>query len=313
MCLGDIDGDGKNDLIVGSNNGNLYAWHLDGTPLTYWPVTLTGGCNVSPALADLDDDMVPEVIVTTSDNKLYVIEGNGTTWPPPYPLIGPSAFQAPAVADIDNDWISEIVVGCGDSVYAYNSEDGSLVTGWPVATGGAVNAVALAEIDGDGALEAIIGSTDYQVWCWDLGPGSYNRYMIPWPYEGKNSRNRRIYTQEAEQVIIFDLIPFQTKVPRGGTLDFQIRYFNSSVQQETADIHINGFLPGQINPIYQQYGALSFQPGLTVRNYSLTVPPIAPIAEEYRIEVELYYPEGGDLSFSQWMGFDVLKQMTDIP
>jgi hypothetical protein len=32
-AVGDIDGDGAPEIVVGSNTSKLYAWHANGTPL----------------------------------------------------------------------------------------------------------------------------------------------------------------------------------------------------------------------------------------------------------------------------------------
>lgn len=51
-------------------------------------------------------------------------------------------------------------------VYAWHA-DGSMVKGWPQATGGAMNSTpAVADLDGDGRLEVVVGSGDSKVYAW---------------------------------------------------------------------------------------------------------------------------------------------------
>ena len=74
-AIGDIDGDGRPEAVVGmgdfwhgSDSNKVYAWHLDdGSRLRGWPVTAGVSTAPSPALGDLTGDRVPEVVVTSDD------------------------------------------------------------------------------------------------------------------------------------------------------------------------------------------------------------------------------------------------------
>jgi hypothetical protein len=81
-ALGDIDGDGDIEVVVGSHGGKVYAWHHDGSDVTGWPKTT--GSDVysdvysSPALGDIDGDGDIEVVVGSDDNKVYIWDCFGT-------------------------------------------------------------------------------------------------------------------------------------------------------------------------------------------------------------------------------------------
>ena len=62
-ALGDLDGDGHLEVVVGSDDGKVYAWHHDGTPVAGWPQTTGDVVDSSPALGDLDGDGHLEVVV----------------------------------------------------------------------------------------------------------------------------------------------------------------------------------------------------------------------------------------------------------
>lgn len=72
--VADVDGDGADDIIFASCDGNTYALH-GGDYNVLW-ATSTGMGLVSPAaIGDVDGDGVPEVVIGSRDFRLYVIDG----------------------------------------------------------------------------------------------------------------------------------------------------------------------------------------------------------------------------------------------
>ena|GEM_PF-2823172 len=167
-AVADLDGDGLLEVIVGSDDHNIYAWHRDGTPVSGWPQTTGGAVFSSPAIVDLNDDGLLEVVVGSGDRKVYAWHGNGTPVPGwPQTTGGVITASSPVAADLDGDGLLEVIVGSTDTkVYVWQS-DGTLVTGWPKTTGGGVHSSpAVADLDGDGLLEVIVGSYDHNIYAW---------------------------------------------------------------------------------------------------------------------------------------------------
>ncbi len=190
-AVGDLDGDGDLEIVIGGLDRRLHAWHHDGTILAGWPIDRSRNywrdTISTPALADIDRDGLPEVIIGTNDYLipacpnpylLYAINGDGS-FLSGFPVI---TFQnitsSPAIGDIDGDGWLDIVVGTGNfnetcvwsewvfvpqgnKVHAWD-HTGNPLPGWPTTTAGNMTASpALGDLDGDGDLEVVAGCSDY--------------------------------------------------------------------------------------------------------------------------------------------------------
>ena len=74
--IADIDGDGVLDLVVSSNSvdGNIYAFHTDGSPVVGWPLRIKAFA--TPVIDDIDNDGMNEIIASEG-NTVYVWDTKG--------------------------------------------------------------------------------------------------------------------------------------------------------------------------------------------------------------------------------------------
>jgi PKD repeat protein len=166
-ALGDLDGDGDLEVVAGSYDRKVHAWHHDGAPVWAEPLSTGGQVESSPALGDLDGDGDLEIVVGSHDGKVYAWHHDGTpVWSPP-PSTGGWIDGSPALGDLDGDGNLEVVVGSWDmKVYAWH-HDGTPVWSQPLDTGGlVVSSPALGDLDADGDLEVVVGSYDTKVYAW---------------------------------------------------------------------------------------------------------------------------------------------------
>jgi len=119
-ALGDLDGDETLEVVVGSDDCNVHAWHGDGTPVAGWPRETGHFVQSSPGLGDLDGDGYLEIVVGSFDHNVYAWNRSGATiwdWPKE---TGSKVRSSPAIGDLDGDGAPEVVVGSQDhKVYAW--------------------------------------------------------------------------------------------------------------------------------------------------------------------------------------------------
>ncbi len=175
--VGDIDGDGALEIVVGSNSSRLYAWNADGSevldgdtnPATNGVYFVPIGTVISsPAIADIDRDNQREIIFGTSAGRVYVLR-NGAPLPGwSNVMAGGLMSSSPAVGDIIPGGGLEIAMACSnDSVYVLTST-GGISPGWPrhlelTPGNGRVNSPALAPLRkhlGDPSLCVVICGND---------------------------------------------------------------------------------------------------------------------------------------------------------
>lgn len=207
-AIGDIDGDGKNDVAVGTSGG-LYIYRSNGASWTYYP--LGAAVVSSPALADLDGDGKKDILFGCNNGKVFAVKYDGTAvagWENGILLHSDYGYpyqvqSSPAVADaidgtLDTTGKPEVVVGCDDGFLYVLYADGrqhvnsSSVTTGPVAavrccrpTGDDYSRVlsspTVDDIDKDGYADIIVGS-EGGMWHFTTQvtyDGSATKY--PWP------------------------------------------------------------------------------------------------------------------------------------
>jgi LruC domain-containing protein len=107
----DLDGDGDIEILIGSDDDRLWAWHHDGSMVSGWPQETGADLFSSPQIGDIDGDGNDDVIVGSDDAKVYAWHADGTAvdgWPKQAAL---SIKGTPATANLDTDAQQEVVVG----------------------------------------------------------------------------------------------------------------------------------------------------------------------------------------------------------
>lgn len=215
-AIGDIDRDGRNEVVVGagstftsSGRGGLYVLDYAGrrrcsfTPGDFNRNGKPDGVLSSPALADLDgnDGGKLEIAFGAWDGYVRVLNHDCTkVWEK---FVRDTIWSSPAIGDIDGNGSIEIVIGADSHREGapYNTKDGGILhvylangsgelPGFPVQIDETIySSPVLGDINGDKRLEIMVGTGT----CWSnaaCAPGGRVRpdagqYINAWDYRGR--------------------------------------------------------------------------------------------------------------------------------
>ncbi len=255
----DLNGDGKQELIVADANGLVHAFESTGGELKGWPVKeqliktpngkVRAGFLSSPAVADLLGNGHLDVIVGGAEGYVYAWGPNGKSlkgWPvhtsafkgpdPAHQHWESAIVDAPAVGELDGPAGGdanglEVVVGAADGkVYAFH-RDGSPASGFPVLLqdphqspeyAKILSSPALGDIDGDGHNEIVIGDGEsYGSTCRVYALRGDGSFEPGWPasLQGLQCSGIPIVGQGVPTSPVL--------VPHGGHLDVEVAGFTT--------------------------------------------------------------------------------------
>jgi hypothetical protein len=141
-ALGDLDGDGDLEIVIGCGNEfdtspsctSLYAWHGNGTNVSGFPMSPGNFTQpYSPILADYDGNgEVDILIVDQASFVIGMVENNGVR--DPSVSLKPAGFlyNPPLVDDVDNDGSLEVVAGSFDIYIWDTTTNANVARPWPM-------------------------------------------------------------------------------------------------------------------------------------------------------------------------------------
>ncbi|HKW14606.1 MAG TPA: C25 family cysteine peptidase [Candidatus Krumholzibacteria bacterium] len=160
-CLADIDGDGKNELIVGSQGDQLFAFNENGTSVPGFPYALTSDIAGSPAIGDIDNDGQLEIAVWEMNGNFRILRNNGVQQTFQFFQNGNFFGASPVLGNVTGDAKLEIFIAAKNGkLYGIDSV-GNFLTGFPVnynTTGQwTESSPIIADFDGDGSSDILVG------------------------------------------------------------------------------------------------------------------------------------------------------------
>ena len=187
-ALVDMDADGDMEIVFttqrGSNSGELFAIHHDGTDMEGFPVNIDEKMLVGPATGDLEGDGIIDIVLCTWEDNVYAIDNAGLT-KPGFPYTSTNRFNSPpTLVDIDNDGDLEILAGNDSGLLHVLHHDGSEMASFD--TGDDIRGgISVSDINDDGGFEILFTGYDDFLHIWDPVAG---QELQGWPIDlGTNS------------------------------------------------------------------------------------------------------------------------------
>jgi hypothetical protein len=185
-AAGDLDGDGRVDLVVGSFGSRLAWWRNkggrgreragEGGDVAFELADsalaiITRGSHTTPTLGDLDGDGDLDLLVGRASGYLTHFRNDGARTAPKFVLtadewagIRPGRRSAPHLNDLDGDGDLDLLVGTDDKGVALYRNDGTRTAPRFVPDSTfrmdvpPISSPAAGDLDGDGVAELIVGN-----------------------------------------------------------------------------------------------------------------------------------------------------------
>lgn len=170
-AVGDIDGNGVQDIVAGFPDGHVYAWRTDTGARWFDRYTGPGAVQASPGLVDYDGDGRLDVVYANTNGDIGVVDAHGQLlFSAKIGRGGPwsGAFATPSVTDLDRDGRLDVVVtGFDEYLHVWGPGlNPPERRGFPVhLQDTSWSSPAVGDIDGDGKDEIVVG------WDCDGAPG----------------------------------------------------------------------------------------------------------------------------------------------
>jgi M6 family metalloprotease-like protein len=156
-AVGDMDGDGFNEVVIATHDGRVGFWNLSGSATPGWPKGVDPepfASFASPVVANLDASASPELVMATGSGRLLALDRNKAVLPG-WPL-GTGAGQegSAALLDVNGDGQLELVIGDADStLYAFEPGPAPVAGAvWPVWGGNPGRDFALVTVPTSGTI-----------------------------------------------------------------------------------------------------------------------------------------------------------------
>jgi hypothetical protein len=179
----DIDMDGADEVIIGTQDSTVYALDGNGVNMPGWPVRLSDFAGGGIAVGDLDGNGDLEIVIPIKNHgRLLALNHDGSRmWLRWYFAQNLFFNPSPALADFNGDGKLEIVLPTSNGMLYVFDYLGNTLPGWPVfysKTTYTESSPVIADVSGDGVPDIILGDESRFINAWDIAGNAVDGFPL---------------------------------------------------------------------------------------------------------------------------------------
>ena len=231
VAVADMDGNGVDDIIFGTDGDNLYVLMDDLTIAPGFPVDLGNNIRSEPAVLDIGDEKI--ILSGCQNDNFYAVNFSDASLRFVIPT-GDDVFGSASFYE-DNTGV-KIFFGSDDgNVYAVDV-DGNNVDGFPlnITSGGVVGSIVFSDLNNDGFVEMVVADDIGNLFAQDMNGQSVHGFPINHLFQFSNSPQVMDYDNDGDLEVICgtvgDLVIIDNKYS-GGNSDNYWSLFKGNYQR----------------------------------------------------------------------------------
>ncbi len=173
VALADFNGNGKDDIVFGSDDERIYLIYDDGIIADGFPFEANGDFRTAPVVIDMNG--IKTILAGSRDNSFYAINADGSL-----KFSVQTGDDIPSSAGIvETEMGTAIFFGSEDDFLYGVDLHGEALPGWPIDVGiDVIGAPVFADLDNDGSPEIIATKADVDFLIFNLDGSTFNEIPI---------------------------------------------------------------------------------------------------------------------------------------
>jgi hypothetical protein len=173
VALADFNNNGKDDIVLGTDNDHIYLIYDDGVIAPGFPYLTTDMVQSAPSILDVNGEKI--IFSGCNDENLYAINSDGSLR---FGLQASDEIQTSPSFLTHNEQVYIFFGTDDDFIYAVD-QNGNTYSGWPLDVGGALaGSVVFSDLDDDGEPEIIASLDSGQIITFNINGSEYFPYNI---------------------------------------------------------------------------------------------------------------------------------------